>query len=369
MKKIYCILTVLLVVVAVSCRQKTNNLKDDRFGKTIVKEKKDSIRQVFTIVGTGDILLGMNWPENAKRLPPEDGKHLFDSVQSIIARADFAFGNLEGVLLDTGGTPKVAPPPPTPCYRFRMPERYGQLLLDAGYDAVSVANNHVMDFGADARKHTLDVLDSIGLQHAGSFTQRYSIVERNGVKYGLCAFSANSACVSLFDEVGAQNLIREVKPQCDILVVSIHAGNEGEHYRHIPFHSEYGMADPVGDVHHFSHACIDAGADIIFGHGPHVTRAVELYNDRIIAYSLGNFCTPYGMNLKGSCGVAPLLEVHVDREGRFLDGIIHPVSQGWGRGPQLDPQGRVIKEIRELSTGDFPESPLRISNDGRISKK
>lgn len=334
--------------------------------------KNDSIlppQDLLTIVGCGDILLGMNWPDDSPVLPVDDGIHLFDSVRFIIENADIAFGNLEGVLLDTGGIPKPTPPPPTPCYRFRMPERYVAHLLNAGFDVVSVANNHVSDFGPEARQRTIDILDSVGLAHAGSFVQKYCIVERGGIKYGVCAFSANAACVSLLDEVGAQKLIREVKPQCDVLIVSIHAGNEGVNYRHVPFESEYGSPEPIGNVHHFCHACVDAGADIIFGHGPHVARAVELYKDRLIAYSLGNFCTPYGMSLKSSCGVAPLLEVSVARDGSFVKGQIHPIYQQWGKGPRLDPQRRVITEIQELLTEDFPKTPLQIFDDGKIVKK
>lgn len=325
-------------------------------------------QEVFTIVGTGDILLGMNWPENAARLLPMDGIHLFDSVRDILQNADVAFGNLEGVLLDTGGIPKPPPPPPTPCYRFRMPEKYVGLLLDAGYDFVSVANNHVMDFGAEARQHTIDVLDSVGLACAGSFTKKFSVIERAGVRFGLCAFSANAGCTSFFDENAAAKIIEEVQKQCDIVIVSIHAGNEGVNYRHVPFESEYRMADPVGDVHHFAHACIDAGADVVFGHGPHVARAVELYQNRIIAYSLGNFCTPYGMSLSSSCGIAPMLQVSVDREGNFVEGRIHAIEQGWGRGPRLDQQRRVIAEIQELTTADFPNTKLKIATDGLITK-
>lgn len=321
------------------------------------------------IVGTGDVLPGLNYPEHAPRLPYNDGAHLFDSVRDILQRADIAFCNLETVLLDTGGTPKKAPTSGWPCYWFRTPERYANHLIDAGYDLVSVANNHQMDFGMEGRLHSLYVLDSLGLACAGAPTHRTAIVERNGVRYGFCAFSNNLGCVSLIDLQGTKKIISELKSQCDIVIVSMHAGNEGVDYRHVPFESEFGLPEPLGNVYHFAHLCVDAGADVFFGHGPHVTRAVELYKDRLIAYSLGNFCTPYGMSLSSSCGVAPMLEVCVDRSGNFVSARVHPVVQSWGRGPRIDCQRRAIREIKELTEEDFPDTPLHIADDGTITKR
>lgn len=321
------------------------------------------------IVGTGDVLPGLNYPEHVPRLPSDDGAHIFDSVCDILQRADIAFCNLETVLLDTGGTPKKAPASGWPCYWFRTPERYVNHLIGAGYDFVSVANNHQMDFGWEGRKHTLYVLDSVGLACAGAPTHRTAILERNGVRYGFCAFSTNEGCVSMTDLEGVKSIVSELNLKCDVVIVSVHAGNEGVNYRHVPFAGEYGLPEPLGDVHHFAHLCVDAGADVVFGHGPHVSRAVELYKDRLIAYSLGNFCTPYGMSLSSSCGVAPMLEVCVNRSGDFVSAQIHPVVQSWGRGPRIDPQRRAIREIKELTEEDFPDTPLQIADDGKITKK
>ena len=331
-----------------------------------VSEPADTL---FYIVGMGDVLPGLNYPERAPRLPSDDGAHLFDSVRDILQRADVAFCNLETVLLDSGGTPKKAPASGWPCFWFRTPERYVSRLIDAGYDLVSVANNHQMDFGWEGRLNTLRVLDSLGLACAGAPTHPSAIIERNGVKYGFCAFSTNLACVSMTDLDGVKKIIEDLKSQCDVVIVSMHAGNEGVNYRHVPFKSEFGLPEPLGNVHQFAHFCVDAGADVFFGHGPHVTRALELYKDRLIAYSLGNFCTPYGMNLGGPCGVAPILEVCVNRTGNFVSAQIHPVVQSWGNGPRIDPQRRVIREIQELTAADFPDTPLKIADDGAVTRK
>lgn len=110
-------------------------------------------------------------------------------------------------------------------------------------------------------------------------------------------------------------------------------------------------------------------ADVVFGHGPHVVRAVELYKEHFIAYSLGNFCTPYGMNLLGISGYAPILELSLTRDGRFFAGQLHSFVQRRGVGPQPDFQHRAAKEIKRLTALDVPETPLIISDYGLIKHK
>ena len=91
-----------------------------------------------------------------------------------------------------------------------------------------------------------------------------------------------------------------------------------------------------GDVYNFAHTVIDNGADVVFGQGPHVTRAMEVYKDRFIGYSLGNFCTYGRFNLAGPNGSAPIVKIEVDTEGRFLSGKIIPAYQPWPGGVKYD---------------------------------
>jgi hypothetical protein len=125
-------------------------------------ERKDTLTFAFT----GDIMMGVNYPESKPMLPAEDGKLLFSGVAEILRGADMTFGNLEGVLLDKGGIPKHCSNPDI-CYTFRMPERYVAHLLDAGYDAVSIANNHMNDFGEAGYLSTMRVLKERDIAYAG----------------------------------------------------------------------------------------------------------------------------------------------------------------------------------------------------------
>jgi len=112
---------------------------------------------------------------------------------------------------------------------------------------------------------------------------------------------------------------------------------------------------------------IDAGADLVIGHGPHVVRGMEVYKDRLIAYSLGNFATYGRFNLSGPNGLSLILETRLAPDGRFLGGKIHPAIQYKPGGPRLDRNGAVIPVVINLSNMDFGESAVRISDDGTIS--
>ncbi|MGY4383539.1 hypothetical protein ACVWYN_000558 [Pedobacter sp. UYP24] len=102
------------------------------------------------------------------------------------------------------------------------------------------------------------------------------------------------------------------------------AGGEGSKFEHVLKQDEIFYKENRGNIYKFAHAVIDAGADVVLGHGPHVTRAVEVYKNRFIAYSLGNFCA-YGMfNLSGSNGIAPLLNLKIKPNGEFITASICP---------------------------------------------
>ncbi|HMP14121.1 MAG TPA: CapA family protein, partial [Saprospiraceae bacterium] len=246
----------------------------------------------YTVIGVGDMMLGTNYPSTSY-LPPNDGKDLLADVRDYLKNADVTFGNLEGTMFDNGGTPKTCRDPSV-CYVFRTPAKYVQYYLDAGFDVLSIANNHSGDFGPEGRRKTKEVLQEAGIAYAGlAGTDEYVIFERNGVKYGFCAFAPNSGTCNLRDIPGAQRIVKKLTEISDVVIVSFHGGAEGASHQHVTRKNETYIGENRGNVYEFAHAVIDVGADIVLGHGPHVTRAVELYKDRFIAYSLGNFCT-YG---------------------------------------------------------------------------
>jgi hypothetical protein len=125
------------------------------------------------------------------------------------------------------------------------------------------------------------------------------------------------------------------------------------------------MGWPRGNVVKFSRAVVDSGADFVWGHGPHIPRAMEIYNDRLIAYSLGNFCT-WGFNLGDERGYAPILKVVLDSTGVFQHGKIISGIQRTYKYLALDSLHRAAKLVKELSVQDFPDSAPIISDQGMI---
>ncbi len=106
----------------------------------------------------------------------------------------------------------------------------------------------------------------------------------------------------------------------------------------VPKTTEIFHGENRGDVYKFAHTLIDAGADIVFGHGPHVTRAVEVYKDRFIAYSMGNFCTYRGISVSGINGLAPIIKVYTDHSGKFFKAQVTATYQSYGTGVKIDPE-------------------------------
>ncbi len=327
---------------------------------TLVIVKKDTL----TFIGVGDIMMGTNYP-NENRLPPNNARDLMAEVKSILRNADITMGNLEGVLLDEGGTPKHCRNPEV-CYVFRSPTSFVENLVESGFDIMSLANNHAGDFGDEGRKSSMRTLDSAGIAYAGLISKPYVIFEKDNMRYGFAAFAPNTGCASINDIASARATVMHLDSLVDVVIVSFHGGAEGSRFEHVPRKHELFVGEDRGDVYQFAHTLIDAGADIVFGHGPHVTRAIEVYNNRFIAYSLGNFCTYGGFNLSGVNGLAPIIKVFTTPEGEFIKAKITPIYQSSMSPVHLDTQGRVIKRIRELTLEDFPETAITISNDGWV---
>jgi poly-gamma-glutamate capsule biosynthesis protein CapA/YwtB (metallophosphatase superfamily) len=323
-------------------------------------QKKDTV----TVIGVGDIMMGTNYP-NASGLPPNDGTDLFQEVSAVLKNADVTMGNLEGVLLDEGGTAKTCRDPKV-CYVFRSPVKYAQNLASAGFDIMSLANNHAGDFGDVGRRSSMKALDQAGIYHAGLTTTPYVIFEKNGVRYGFTAFAPNSGCLNLNDIAAAKAIVQKLDSLSDVVIVSFHGGAEGPQHQHVPRKNEIFYGENRGNVYAFAHSLIDSGADIIFGHGPHVTRAIEVYKNRFIAYSLGNFCTYSGINVNGVNGLAPIIKVYATPTGEFLKAHITSTNQTFRAPVKMDAQLQVLKRIQQLTREDFQESTLKINDDGWV---
>jgi hypothetical protein len=316
----------------------------------------------ISIAAVGDMMIGTDYPQN--HLPDDDGVSFLADVAPYLQSADIAFGNLEGVLME-GGEPAKKCKNLNACYLFRSPTRYAAHFRDAGFDVVSLANNHARDFGEEGRDSSAQAMRDVGIEASGR-AGTYSVVTRGILSVAFLNFAVTKNSNMLLDYEESFAWIATMDAEHDIVVVTFHGGAEGTGATHVPFAEEEYFGEPRGDVVWFARGAVDAGADLVIGHGPHVVRGMERYKDRLIAYSLGNFATYYGISVAGIKGIAPILTSTLDGDGRFIEGEIVSTIQLRPAGPSIDPQRRAQKLMLGLTLEDFGNAGLIISEDGAV---
>ena len=316
----------------------------------------------ITIAAVGDMMLGTDYPEN--HLPDDDGVGFLSAVTPLLSDADITFGNLEGVLVD-GGEPGKKCSNPDACYLFRSPSRYVEHFKAAGFDVLSLANNHARDFGEEGRLASMETLAAAGIHHSG-LEGDFASMTVNGLKVAVLAFAVTKNSNMLLDYDLSRDTVEAYAESHDIVIVSFHGGAEGRDVTHVPFAEEEYFGEPRGDVAKFSRMVVKAGADLVIGHGPHVVRAMENFDGRLIAYSLGNFATYYGISVAGIKGVAPILVVTLNGDGEFVEGQIHSTIQLRPDGPSIDPRNRALNLLRDLSHEDLGSPGIQFGADGKI---
>jgi len=306
---------------------------------------------VIRVAAVGDIMMGTTFPEEI--LPPEDGAALFRSVAPLLSGHDVVFGNLEGPLTEVERSPKCPKPPRKgrPCFAFRTPPRYAARLAEAGFTAVSVANNHSLDFGMEGLEETLAVLDAAGIRAVGG--ERVAVASAAGKSVAVAGFSYSLRTRyvhPLLDIDAAREIVAGLKKEHDLVIVSFHGGAEGKGALNVADVEEEFLGEKRGNVVRFARAVVDAGADLVLGHGPHVPRAVEVYRGKLIAYSLGNFAVYSMFNIKGPSGLGYVLQAELDPEtGNVVRFRTPSVALAHPGVPHPDPPGKAEALLRKLS--------------------
>lgn len=316
------------------------------------------------ITSVGDIIIGTVYPSVS--VPEGDGFYLFQECESIIKKGDIRIGNLESALSDSGSLRKNVVEGKS--YAFRTPEKYVKTLKYAGFNLLNIANNHIRDFGDISVSRTKKVLFQNSIQYTG-FLNEFGVFNINGKRICVVGFSNYSLMNDLTDLKKSYNLIDSLSKFYEIVIVTFHGGQEGKNAQHIKDTVEYMYGEYRGNIYRFAHTVIDAGADLVIGHGPHVVRALELYNGKLIAYSLGNFMTFSGINIFGINGLAPVLYVEIDTLGNFVSGKIYPFKQEKFKGVIFDNNYEVVKLMKSLSETDFKNNPIKIDDYGNIRLK
>jgi len=330
-------------------------------GEVLGNEEPPAVPPVIRVAAVGDIMMGTDYP--SPKLPKKDGRFLFEEAKGILRKADIVFGNLEGPLLEGGFPARRAKDGES--YLFRTPPGFVRNLVDAGFNFVSLANNHAGDFGFQGLSSTKKVLESAGIKYS-SKEGEVAEFEVNGVTIGLVALSFGPPPRSIVYPEKALEEIGLLSQKYDLLILSIHGGKEGGTALRTEDEFEYFLDEPRGNLVQFAHEAIEKGADLILAHGPHVPRALEIYEGRLIAYSLGNFCTYRGMSLEEEKGYAPLLWIDLGRSGEFVKGKIFSFIQLPPGSPKKDEEERAWTLIKKLSQEDFPETSPFFDTSGTL---
>lgn len=314
------------------------------------------IRMMFV----GDLVFNNSFVNSD--IPRSWDKEYFAGVQSLLARSDLNFGNLEGALTERKDSMKT-PSADGHVFAFSYPPRYAQLLRDEGFKAVIVANNHAYDFRYEGYLDTLHYLKEAGIQAVGP-RDGYATFDLRGLKVAMLGFTYNAKFNSIFELKRDAELVRQAKAQGNFVVVTFHAGAEGPPAIWHNNEDEMFLGENRGNSVAFARAMVDAGADIIVGVGPHVVRAAECYHDKPIIYSLGNFIGIGGLSTKRVSAVSLLLEIAVGQDGKLQQIGLTPLRFDERKLAQVDNKEFATRLVNHLGQharyqGDFIEFPVR----------
>ena len=317
------------------------------------------------INAVGDVMPGSVTP---KKILPENDKVFINSPGNILNDAGIIFGNLEGTFIRDDFEPEKCSEKSRKrgtCYEFGIPENLAPALKQLGFNVLNQDNNHSEDYGQAGYKFTQEKLSELGIK----FVPKRGLAEfiSGSKKIAVAAFGYSENSNNINDLQNTRLVISALKDTYDIVIVSFHGGGEGKDFLHVPDSTEIYLGEKRGNVIEFAHTAIDAGADMVIGHGPHVLRAMEIYKNKLIAYSLGNFLTYGNVNISGVNGTTVILQAVLDTtNGNFIRGKIIPVKQiGYGI-PEYDDSGSGIKLMRDLTKEDFPFANLMITDSGLI---
>jgi Bacterial capsule synthesis protein PGA_cap len=320
--------------------------------------REPPVEETVTIAAVGDIAMGRDG-----FLPPADGAALFAQVSHLL-RGDVVIGNLEQALTDSG-TSKCGKRE-TDCFAFRTPPSTADALAGAGFTVLNVANNHSNDYGQAGLDDTVAALESAGLAHTG-LVDELPRVQKRPVRAIALGFGFYPTGESLLDIPRAEELVEEADRWADVVLVTFHGGAEGKDATRVPRGMETYLGEERGYLRAFSHAVVDAGADLVVGHGPHVLRGMEWYNERLIAYSLGNFAGNHTFRIDGPGGIGGVLRVKLRGDGTWVKGTLAPTALVGDGAPVPDVAEAAHGVVRELSRKDFGPRAIQVSLTGKLS--
>lgn len=257
-----------------------------------VNEIGENKAKYLSIVMVGDVLIHKTLYEEAK---VDDNNYnfsyMFDEVKELFNGYDLKFYNQESIIGDKSLGLSTYP-------RFNSPDEIGDTMIKMGFNLVSLANNQSLDKGEKGIINSLNYWENKDVVTSGMFLNekeksKERIYESNGIKYAFFAYAEHTNgiqtpknkeyLVNIYSDNQAYEDITKIKDKVDLIIVSMHWGNE---YQNIPSQKQKNIASFLSTL----------GVDIIIGHHPHVIQPIELINDTLVFYSLGNFISGQNTN-------------------------------------------------------------------------
>lgn len=326
----------------------------------------------------GDVTLGTNldttWVFTAsgrlgRRVPAfPDPDSLLAPLQPLLADADVAMLNVEGAIGQGPPARRKCAPNSTACFAFRSQvEAAGALSRAAGGNPVvgNVANNHARDAGDPGWHATMRHLRDAGVGVIGADTLATAAVTAQGDTVAWLGFSPwtgpdprNLAAV--------RRHVARAAARYPYVVVSVHIGAEGRGAQHVYDRTEIFLGEDRGNSVAFAHAAIDAGARVVFGHGPHVMRAAEWYRGGLIFYSLGNLLTYGPFTLSDPMNRGAIACADLGPGGGVLGAELRSTRQAPPGVARPDSAGVAASLVDALGAQDFPATAARVAENGVI---
>ena len=302
-------------------------------GKIVTSLPSDSVR----IAGVGDLVFADDAQLN---------QQYFRAFTPVFQANHFVLGNLEGAITTSKDARKKYIPGRS--YAFRFPPDTARLLKDSGFHALSLANNHVKDYGEEGLADSVKYLQAQGLITSGLQQGEFELVTVQGRRLALISFGFYSHQNDMNDIPSAVQLVQRARGSADLVIISLHAGAEGENAVLLPKGKELFLGESRGDSRLFAKAVIEAGADAIIGYGPHLVRAAECLKGKPVYYSVGNFVSAGGLNTQGLPGISAVVELVFNTQQQFVAARVLPVVFTPQRYPDWDPKGRGVLLINYL---------------------
>mgnify|MGYP002133579119 CR=1 FL=1 len=272
---------------------------------------------------------------------------VFSFVTPYTKTPTLMIGNLEGTFAREDRLSKCAYLSEK-CHAFRGKASFAQSLKSAGFDFVSLINNHSYDYGDEGLLDTQKVLEEYGIPYISPTKPSVSIVVHEK-KIGVLGVSSTPPISTITDYDFIKKEITKLKTENDIVILIFHGGAEGADKTKVLGEYEYLGTENRGNVVLVAQTAIDAGADIVLGSGPHVLRKVAYYKERPIIYSAGNFVGGNErLNTKGILGVSGIFTITKGTAAPFTHSITPVVLSKEGV-PSFDPEGAALQLVESLS--------------------